>query len=369
MNTELADASLDQLKAGFTEDDDGYTCLLCGQRIEKGVIYPVGDRLYDAHRYTRHHIEAEHQSVFLHLVGLDKSMTGLSDIQRQLLTLFYEGRSDAEIQKAVGAGSTSTIRNHRFILKEKERQARLFLAIMELLRERQSASDTAPPGAKKRRPKAAAGDEQVLARYFRFGLEGPLQHFSGSTPEGHRRIIAAAVAERFHPCRRYTEREVNQILEPIAEDHVLLRRCLVDFGYLNRLPDGSQYWRTDVSKLDRRKELKQLAREIKIEAGVFQVRNLRNGKVWVHAVPDLKSMKGVEFQLGMGSHVCKPLQKEWNEYGADAFAFEVLEVLEEPETGYFDKKDALKKLKARWLEKLQPFGDRGYNSPKELNDR
>jgi len=366
-------ASLEHLKSGYIESDAHYTCLLCGEQMEKGVIYPVGDRLYDAHRYTLHHIQAEHGSVFSHLVQLDKAMTGLSDIQRQLLTLFYEGKSDAEIQKAVGVGSTSTVRNHRFILKEKERQARLFLAIMELLHERQESVDHAAPSKKRSRPRAASSNQdKVLAKYFPFGPEGPLQRFTAATPLQHKRRIAAEVAERFHNGRRYTEKEVNQILEPIAEDHVLLRRCLVDFGHLNRLPDGSQYWRAEaadqgkVNTVDRRKELKRLARETKTEGGVFQICNTRNGKVLVHETPDLKTMNGQRFQLEMGSHVNRELQQEWNEFGGAAFVFEVLEVLEEPETGYFDKRDALKKLKEKWLEKLQPFGEQGYNSASEL---
>ncbi|ABO50362.1 hypothetical protein Dred_1837 [Desulforamulus reducens MI-1] len=41
----------------------------------------------------------------------------------------------------MGIGSTSTIRNHRFVLKDKERQAKLILAIMELLKDKHSQQD------------------------------------------------------------------------------------------------------------------------------------------------------------------------------------------------------------------------------------
>lgn len=372
----FTDASLAEIKQGYAESAEYYTCLCCGEQIEKGVIYPVGDRLYDAGRYIRHHIAEAHGSVFAHLVRLDKSAHGLTDLQRRLLALFYEGKSDEEIRQAIGAGSTSTVRNHRFILKEKERQARLFLAIMELLHERRRAEADGSGGPVRRRrrgPRPADERERILARYFPHGLEGPLQGFSGATPEKHRRIIAAAVAERFVPGRRYSEREVNAILEPIAEDYVLLRRCLVDFGHLSRLPDGSEYWRSDgseerVNPVDRRKELKRLAREMKTEGGVFQVRNVKNGMVWVGVTPNFRSLNGQRFQLENGSHVSRELQQAWNEFGSDAFVFEPLETLEEPETGYFDRDRALKKLKQKWLEKLQPFGERGYNLPRELEE-
>jgi len=45
------------------------------------------------------------------------------------------GLSDNETAKELGTGSTSTIRNHRFTLREKQKQAKVFLAIMELLGE------------------------------------------------------------------------------------------------------------------------------------------------------------------------------------------------------------------------------------------
>ena len=44
---------------------------------------------------------------------------------------------------------------------------------------------------------------------------------------------------------RYTEQQINDILEKYNEDFPRLRRELVGFGYLNRTNNGSEYWRTD----------------------------------------------------------------------------------------------------------------------------
>jgi 5'-phosphate synthase pdxT subunit len=54
------------------------------------------------------------------------------------------------------------------------------------------------------------------------------------------------LAERFASGRAYSEAEVNNILDAAHtfHDHVLLRRCLVDWGHLERRRDGSQYWRS-----------------------------------------------------------------------------------------------------------------------------
>lgn len=117
-----------------------------------------------------------------------------------------------------------------------------------------------------------------------------------------------------------------------------------------------------------RKELKRLAKEVKSEAGIYQIRNMRTGKVLVMATRNLRTINGQRFGLEMGGHDNKEMQHDWNTYGPDVFAFEVLEVLEKPETGYFDERGELKKLKQKWLKQLQPFGERGYNRPTEIEE-
>lgn len=363
----IGQVSLEQLKAGFTLEGERYTCLCCGQQYEQGIIYPDGDVLYEAGRYVRLHIEREHGSVFEYLLGLDKSATGLSEVQRGLLALFYQGKSDAEIQTHLGMGSTSTVRNHRFMLKEKERQAKVFLALMELLRARDTEAN--PPGEKPARSRRSAGvQDPVLKKYFPYAPEGPLKTFA--MKESDRLVVLTAISDRFARGRRYSEQEVNEILEAVYADYATLRRYLVDYNFMNRLPDGSQYWRSESADsrkgitVDRKAELKRLAKETKTEGGVYQIKNNRNGKLLVEATRNFKTINGKQFELENGSHMNKALQQEWNQFGKEAFTFEVLEVLEKPETGFFDEKDALAKLHTKWLTQLQPYGERGYNSPK-----
>jgi hypothetical protein len=118
------------------------------------------------------------------------------------------------------------------------------------------------------------------------------------------------------------------------------------------------------NEMNRRQELQQQYKETKKEAGVFQIRNTKNDKVWVVGTKNLKSMNGKKLELEMGTHLNKDLQKEWNEFGGNAFELEVLEVLKVKETGYFDEGDALKKLEEKWIEHLQPYDERGYNKRK-----
>ncbi len=56
-------------------------------------------------------------------------------------------------------------------------------------------------------------------------------------------VILAKIAEQFQFGRRYSEREVNELLRMIYEDYALLRRYLVGYGFLERTRDCAEYWR------------------------------------------------------------------------------------------------------------------------------
>jgi hypothetical protein len=112
---------------------------------------------------------------------------------------------------------------------------------------------------------------------------------------------------------------------------------------------------------ERRSALKQQARETRPEAGVYQIRNLRTGKVLVESTLNVKTLNGRRMELARGVHRNARLQADVRELGTDAFAFEILEVLAEPEEGLAYPRDALKRLEAAWVERLRPYGDRGYN--------
>jgi hypothetical protein len=116
-----------------------------------------------------------------------------------------------------------------------------------------------------------------------------------------------------------------------------------------------------VKRNEQRKQLLEQYKEIKIEAGVYQIKNTVNNKVFIDVTPDLRSLNGKTFTLVMGTHVNKLLQNDWNEFGQEAFVVEALEVLKPSENQYVELKDELKKLKDIWLKKLLPYGERGYH--------
>lgn len=112
----------------------------------------------------------------------------------------------------------------------------------------------------------------------------------------------------------------------------------------------------------KRKQAIQEYKEKERRGGIYQIRNTRNQKVFINSSLNLQTMNGQRFQLRMGSHMNRELQEDWNQYGEEAFVFEVLEVLHKMEER-FDPRDDLNKLAAQWLERVQPYGERGYNRP------
>jgi hypothetical protein len=239
-------ASIDELKQGYIHDKDSYICLLCGEKVEKGIVYQRENTFYEAERYMRIHIEHTHQSVFDYLINLNKKLTGLTDHQNNLLRLFYQGKSDTEVQKDMGIGSSSTIRHHRFALKEKERQAKTFLVMMELLKEK----DKQAPAIIQPHKTAKMVDDRynitekdqadIIKKFLPDGLSGRLKTFPSR--EKQKLVILREIVKKFQGERSYNEKELNLILKGIYYDFVTLRRYLIEYGFLDRKADGSEYW-------------------------------------------------------------------------------------------------------------------------------
>jgi hypothetical protein len=97
--------------------------------------------------------------------------------------------------------------------------------------------------------------------------------------------------------------------------------------------------------------------------GIVQVKNITNGRVYITASANTTgTINSIRFQLKMGSFFpSSALAKDWNEMGEQSFVFEVIEVLKPVDDLAHDYRDDLKALEAIWLEKLKPFGARGYH--------
>jgi DNA-binding HxlR family transcriptional regulator len=196
-----------------------------------------------------------------------------------------------------------------------------------------------------------------------------------------RRIVLEEFARRFEAGQTYSEQEVNTIIAAGYDDYCTIRRELVDMGTFKRAE--GQYWMTgeihgassQVSsaqqppspkeqKMDRRK---MLIREYKANpppSGIFQITNRVNGKILIGSGMNVRGkINSHQAQLKMGVLRNKGLQEDWNTYGPDQFAFEVIDYLESDADSLQQQHEDLTTLEAIWLEKLQPYGEKGYNRP------
>jgi group I intron endonuclease len=115
-------------------------------------------------------------------------------------------------------------------------------------------------------------------------------------------------------------------------------------------------------------ERKTLTNEYKNQkqpAGVFQIQNTVNGKIYLDTSLNLDKIWNRHcFELNFGSHRNAALQQDWKTFGEQAFVFEILYEIEQKEGETLDLKRELKSLEQLYLEELKPFGERGYHTQK-----
>ena len=118
-----------------------------------------------------------------------------------------------------------------------------------------------------------------------------------------------------------------------------------------------------------RKDIHREYKERTIPAGVYQVKNILNGKVLLGSSLNIEGpLNRHKFMLNIGSHTNKALQKDWDDFGADKFVFEILEEVKVKDDPNFNLKDELTLLEQIWLEELQPVGEQGYNTNEKIRE-
>lgn len=102
-----------------------------------------------------------------------------------------------------------------------------------------------------------------------------------------------------------------------------------------------------------RKAAKAAYKERKSVAGIYAVRCVPSGQVWVGATPNLATIQNrIWFSMRHGNSSFPTLQAAWNEHGADSFTFEELERLDDGVNPY-RRKDLLKERAAYWQGNLR----------------
>jgi hypothetical protein len=97
-------------------------------------------------------------------------------------------------------------------------------------------------------------------------------------------------------------------------------------------------------------------------AGIFQIKNLVNGKVFLGSAENISGIiNRHKFELKMGCHRNRDLQDDWNRHGEQNFEFGILEIVNEENNPDFNYSEELAVYRELWFEKVQPYGDRGYH--------
>lgn len=240
----LWNAPTEDLRKGYIFDREAkvFICLLCGRSFEKGVIYPDGEMLLEAEKAVSRHIESDHGGVFCSLIRMGKKYTGLSDVQSTILEAYRNGMGDAEIASMTGI-ERSTVRNHRFKMREKARQARMFLTLMEMAEAKVPDKDKLIAIHRNARMVderyviTVEEERKILGKYFR--KDGRLDRYPVKAKD--QIVVLRKAVTLFEPNRSYSEMEVNHLLESIFEDYAIIRRNLIEHGFMEREPDGSEY--------------------------------------------------------------------------------------------------------------------------------
>lgn len=247
-NCYLWNLSIEEIVAGYEEKEESYCCAFCGQSYKKGIIYKGEDTLYDAYGKIKQHVQSKHGCAVDYLLKEPANLVGISQVQQQILKLMSEGMNDKEIAHEVGI-VPSTVRNHRFKLREKEKQAKLFLALMQSLQEKTNKAINESDSGKIEELHISATmvddrytitekDRQKTIKTY-MDETGAIKQFP--TKEKKKIILLREVMKNFTANREYSEKEVNRILKRIFPDYSTIRRALIEYGFLERPSDCSIY--------------------------------------------------------------------------------------------------------------------------------
>ncbi|WP_139650533.1 DUF2087 domain-containing protein [Raoultibacter phocaeensis] len=246
---DYATLTIEEIKNGYRYDEveKAYVCNYCGRRFDEGQVFPMGDRFYVPEYAAREHIAAEHDGALKKLIEGGAKYNTFTDTQKELLGLFAQGLSDNEIAAKLGV-KASTVRHQKFTFREKAKQAKYYLAVYdEVFGEggARKADDIVDiPNTATMLDDRYVITEKERERILRSEFESmnPLRLRHYPLKAKKQVVVLSEVAKLFEFGRTYTEAETREMLGAVYGDYSMLRRYLVDYGFMGRTKDGSEYW-------------------------------------------------------------------------------------------------------------------------------
>lgn len=110
--------------------------------------------------------------------------------------------------------------------------------------------------------------------------------------------------------------------------------------------------------MNRKRELTKQYKASPPPMGVYAVRNLANGRVFVGASMNVEAaMNRHRFELNLNTHRQPELLRDWRQFGADQMRFEVLDIVKQREDPTFDYRAELASMLTLWSDEFGCGGD------------
>ena len=228
----------------FDKENKKYICEICGKGFEEGEVFDIDGRFFQAEKAVQKHIDVDHKNYIVDNIYSDSKYNTLTDKQKELFECFYKGLSDKEVAKKLNV-STSTVRHQRFTFREKAKQARYYLDLYNSVFADDNPKEKLMPikhDAKYVDDRYIVTEEEkenILSNAFESLIPLKLKHFPVKAKKQY--VILTRIAQELDPSKKYSEKEINDTLAEIYHDYVLIRRFLVDYGFMNRNQRGTEY--------------------------------------------------------------------------------------------------------------------------------
>lgn len=249
MPLDLEQLSPEELEKGmyFDREASAYRCIFCNRAFEAGEIFETEGRMFTPRRAAAEHLEREHPRRFEELLQAGGKYRTLTQHQAALMEMMCRGMSDREIAAGLGV-SSATVRRQRFTFREKAKQAKLYLALYSMACSKAGEGGDLPVPIPST---AACPDERFDMTQGEFDKiiksafisENPLVLSHIPVKEKKKVAVLIRINREFESGRKYTEPEINEILKAVYSDYVTLRRYLIEYGFLDRTKNCSEYWK------------------------------------------------------------------------------------------------------------------------------
>lgn len=111
-----------------------------------------------------------------------------------------------------------------------------------------------------------------------------------------------------------------------------------------------------------KKEIIKEYKNQKHPAGIFAVKNKPDNKIFIGVSLNLPAkLRGITFELEMGSHAYTNLAEDYKRLGKEQFEISILDQIEVKDETDKELKDELQTLEEMWIEKLKAEGVTFYN--------